>query len=44
LLADCQELAESQTLGKNYDEINKEIFGYNFGQHLIFYRVLNVKK
>ncbi len=44
LLANCQELAESQTLGKNYDEINKEIFGYNSGQHLIFYRILNAKE
>jgi toxin ParE1/3/4 len=44
LLADCQELAEGQTLGKNYDEINKEIFGFNSGQHLIFYRILNAKE
>ena len=44
LLANCQESAESQTLGKNYDEINKEIFGYNSGQHLIFYRILNAKE
>lgn len=28
---------------QNYDEINKEIFGYNSGQHLFFYRVLIVK-
>lgn len=41
LLDDCQELAEYQNLGKNYDEINKEIFGYKSGQHLVFYRILN---
>ena len=40
LLEDCQELAENQSLGKNYDEINVEIFGYKSGQHLIFYRII----
>ncbi|WP_291103039.1 MULTISPECIES: type II toxin-antitoxin system RelE/ParE family toxin [unclassified Flavobacterium] len=40
LLEDCKELAENQNLGKNYSEINKEIFGYKSGQHLIFYRKL----
>ena len=41
LLADCQELAKNQNLGKNYEEINQEIFGYKSGLHLIFYRKLN---
>ena len=41
LLNDCRELSENQILGKNYVEIQKEIFGYQSGQHLIFYRVLN---
>lgn len=41
LLRNCQELAENQTLGKNYHEINIDIFGYKSGQHLIFYRKLN---
>jgi toxin ParE1/3/4 len=41
LLIDCQEIAENQTLGKNYNEINKEILGYRSGQHLIFYRIIN---
>ena len=41
LLIDCQELAENQTLGKNYDVVNKEILGYRSGQHLIFYRIIN---
>ena len=38
LLEDCQELAENQSLGKNYNEIATEIFGYKSGQHIIFYR------
>jgi len=41
LLIDCQELAENHTLGKNYNDINKEILGYRSGQHLIFYRIIN---
>ncbi|MFV8327208.1 type II toxin-antitoxin system RelE/ParE family toxin [Flavobacterium sp. ZS1P14] len=41
LLSDCQELAQNQTLGKNYGEIKNDIFGYISGQHLIFYRILN---
>jgi toxin ParE1/3/4 len=40
LIEDCQSLAENQNLGKNYEEINKEIFGYSSGQHLILYRKL----
>ena len=39
LVADCQELAENQSLGKNYSEIEKNIFGFMSGQHLIFCRI-----
>ena len=41
LLNDCQTLAENRILGKAYEDINKEIFGYKSGQHIIFYRILN---
>jgi toxin ParE1/3/4 len=41
LIEDCQVLSENQHLGKNYNEIDSEIFGYKSGQHLIFYRILN---
>lgn len=44
LLNDCQELAEDQTLGKNYPQINKELFGYASGQHIIFYSILNTNE
>lgn len=44
LLNDCQELAENQILGKNYDEIKNEVFGYQSGKHLIFYRILNTQE
>ena len=39
LLNDCNELSKNTNLGKNYTEIEKEIYGYKSGQHLIFYRV-----
>jgi toxin ParE1/3/4 len=41
LLKDCTELAGNQNLGKNYDEVDKETFGYKSGQHIIFYRKLS---
>jgi toxin ParE1/3/4 len=41
MLEDCKALAENQSLGKNYVEINQEILGYKSGQHIIFYRILN---
>ena len=44
LLSDCQELAENHTLGKNYNEIEINLFGYQSGRHLIFYRILNPAK
>jgi toxin ParE1/3/4 len=44
LLEACQTLAENQDFGKNYDEVNLEIFGYKSGQHIIFYRKLSDKE
>ena len=41
LLEHCQELSENQSLGRNYIEIDLEIYGYKSGQHIIFYRTLN---
>ena len=41
LLEDCQLIADNQSFGRNYTEINKELFGYKSGQHLLFYRKLN---
>lgn len=44
LLEGCKELSENQILGRNYNEIEKEIFGYLHGQHVILYRILNEKE
>lgn len=44
LLDSCQELADEKVLGKNYEEISKDILGYRIGQHIIFYRKLKGNK
>lgn len=44
LLDTCQELAEGKVFGKNYPEINNEIFGFRAGQHILFYRKLTANK
>jgi toxin ParE1/3/4 len=41
LLEDCQVLAENKNLGKNYTEINNDIFGFKSGQHIIFFRIFS---
>ena len=38
LLDSCQELADEKVVGKNYEEISKDILGFRIGQHVIFYR------
>lgn len=38
LVGCCKKLAEGKVSGKNYPEINKDIFGFHVGQHIIFYR------
>jgi toxin ParE1/3/4 len=41
LLSDCQKLSENKFLGRNYNEIKKEIFGFKSGQLIIFYSNVN---
>ena len=40
LLDYCQELSENPLLGKHYEEINIELFGFKASHHIIFYRKL----
>ena len=40
LLDSCQELAGAKISGKHYPEIDKEIFGFRIGQHIIFFRFI----
>ncbi|CAM2991104.1 type II toxin-antitoxin system RelE/ParE family toxin [Flavobacterium frigoris] len=44
LLENCQDIAENQNFGKNYNEISPDIFGCKSGQHIIFYRKLSETK
>jgi toxin ParE1/3/4 len=39
LIKTCKELSQNPAIGKNYDEIAKEIFWFRVGRHIIFYRV-----
>jgi toxin ParE1/3/4 len=40
LIDSCQKLADEPTLGKSYQVIEKVVFGFKTGQHLIFYRTI----
>ena len=44
LLDSCQDLADGKVAGKNYPEINTEIFGFRAGQHILFYRKIGSDK
>ena len=38
LIGSFQEIVQNPGLGKNYDEIDKAIFGIRVGKHIVFYR------
>ena len=44
LIETCQELGAGKVFGKHYSEIDKEIYGFRIGQHIIFYRTLKINK
>ena len=39
LTSSFQEIVQNPDLGKNYDEIDKVIFGLRVGKHIVFYRM-----
>ncbi len=41
LISDCQEIAENPDLGKNYEEISKQLLGIKANRHIIFYKTMN---
>ncbi len=41
LISNCEEIAENPDLGKNYEEISKQLLGIKANRHIIFYRTLN---
>ena len=41
LISNCQEIADTPQLGKNYDEIIQGLLGVKTNRHIIFYRTLD---
>lgn len=41
LLNSCQDIANNPDLGKNYDGITTDLFGFKANRHIIFYRKTN---
>lgn len=39
LTSSFQEIVQNPELGKNYDEIDKTIFGLRVGKHIVFYQM-----
>jgi toxin ParE1/3/4 len=44
LIGFSKKISDNPKMGKNYPQVNKNIFGYRVGQHIIFYRVINSGK
>lgn len=38
LISTCQQVADNQSLGKNYEKIATALFGFKANRHIIFYR------
>lgn len=41
LLSSCQEIAESQNLGKKYDNVTDKLLGFKSNEHIIFYLIIS---
>jgi toxin ParE1/3/4 len=44
LIDACQELANELSQGKSYDVVEKKLFGYKTGEHIIFYKIVSLKE
>jgi toxin ParE1/3/4 len=40
LIGFCEEISKNAIIGKNYDEIDRNIYGYKASHHIIFYRII----
>jgi len=40
LILNCQEIADSPNIGKNYDGITQNLLGIKTNRHIIFYRMI----
>ena len=41
LIENCKEIASNPSLGKNYEGVIKNLFGFKAGRHIIFFRKIN---
>ena len=44
LIDNCEEIANNPDLGRNYSEVTQNLFGFNAGRHIIFYRRIEDKE
>lgn len=44
LIETCQEICKSPDMGKNLDEIEKNVLGFKVGKHVIFYQQIKPKE
>lgn len=44
IISFCQMLSENPNIGKNYNEIASDIFGFLANRHIIFYRILDINE
>lgn len=36
----CIEIANNKVIGKNYDQIDSNLFGFRIGKHIVFYQLI----
>ena len=41
LLTTCSNIADNPNVGKNYNKITKDLFGFPANRHIIFYRIIS---
>lgn len=41
LIEFCQEIANNPALGKSYEDISENLFGFIANKHIIFYRIIS---
>ncbi|MEN8192611.1 MAG: type II toxin-antitoxin system RelE/ParE family toxin [Bacteroidota bacterium] len=44
LIENCREIAENPDLGKNYNKVLENLFGFRAGRHIIFYRKIDINE
>lgn len=44
LMDSCRELANKPNQGKSYDFVERNVFGFKTGEHIIFYIIISIKE